>query len=161
LFFEHSVECENDKLTFAFTYPYSYTQLQTELELLDNTHTNNLKEEGSIYYQREVVTRSGDGRRIDLITISSVDGIAHNNEHEPLLPGLFPDNLNKPSLRPPVFSQKEVIFVSARVHPGEVPAQHTFKGILNLLMDKDDLCGQALRQRYVFKLIPMLNPDGK
>ena len=97
---------------------------------------------------------------MDLITITSTDGIA-KDQHEPLLSGLFPDNMNKVSLRPHVFPNKEVVFVSARVHPGEVPAQHTFKGILQLLMDPDDLCGKALRERYVFKLIPMLNPDGE
>jgi hypothetical protein len=41
-----------------------------------------------------------------------------------------------------------------------VPAQHAFKGILNLLMDKDDMRARELRARYVFKLIPLLNPDG-
>ena len=104
------------------------------------------------------MTNSCDGRRIELLTITSVDG-ASSHQHEELLSGLFPET-RSPSSRPPVFPDKEIVFVSARVHPGEVPAQHTFKGILNLLMDKDDLRAQQLRRRYVFKMIPMLNPDG-
>ena len=44
--------------------------------------------------------------------------------------------------------------------PGEVPAQHTLKGILNLLMDKGDLIAREIRKRFVVKIVPMLNPDG-
>eukprot|EP01039_Chlorochromonas_danica_P005597 gene5597-6162_t len=155
--FEHGVDIENDKLAFAFTYPYSYTQLQNELDALD-THKNEFDQPGSIFYQRELLTRSCDGRRIDLLTISSVDGMS-KQEREPLLSGLFPET-KVSTARSPIFANKEVVFVSARVHAGEVPAQHTFKGILSLLMDENDLVAKELRARYVFKLIPMLNPDG-
>jgi cytosolic carboxypeptidase protein 5 len=158
LYFEHGVEVADDKLFFAFTYPYTYTMAQTEMAQLDEQHQNNLDEKGSIYYHREIVTHSLDGRRIDLLTISSVDGCS-TTEHEPLLSGLFPE-CRVQAQRPLVFPDKEVVFVSARVHSGEVPAQHTFKGILNLLMDPNDLQAKELRARYVFKLIPMLNPDG-
>ncbi len=133
--------------------------VQNELEELDNNHINKMTEKGALFYQRELITRSLDGRRIDLVTITSTDG-ASATEREPLLSGLFPDS-KKLTERPPVFPEKEVVFVSARVHPGEVPAQHTFKGILNLLLDPNDLRAKELRARYVFKLIPMLNPDGK
>lgn len=159
LYFEHGVEQANEKLYFAFTFPYTYSMLQNELEEFDTRHANNLSEADSVFYQREVITRSLDGRRIDLLTITAPNGVCES-EREPLLSGLFPDT-KQPSDRPPVFREKEVVFVSARVHPGEVPAQHTFKGIVNLLMDPNDLRAKELRARYVFKLIPMLNPDGK
>jgi cytosolic carboxypeptidase protein 5 len=158
LFFEHSVECNNDKIYFSFTYPYSYSSMISELDELDS-HVNEPSIPGSIFYKRELLTNSCDGRRIDLLTISSVDGMS-KELREPLLSGLFPD-CKKPSDRVTAFPDKEIIFISARVHAGEVPAQHTFKGILDLLMDENDLCGKELRARYVFKLIPMLNPDGK
>jgi len=154
--FEHGVDTENDAIYFAFTYPYSYSTLQNELAAMMESHTNDFDTSDSIFCQRELLTESCDGRRIDLLTISSMEGVALK-EKEPLLPGLFPENDCK---RCPVFMNKDIIFISARVHPGEVPAQHTFKGILNLLMDPQDLCAKELRKRYVFKLIPMLNPDG-
>ena len=39
LLFEHTVELENDKIFFAFTYPYSYANLMSDLAVLDN-HVN-------------------------------------------------------------------------------------------------------------------------
>ncbi len=159
LFVEHGVDCENDTLYFAFTYPYTYTQIQNELDQYDINHQNNFDLPGTLFYQRELLTRSCDGRRIDLLTITSIDGMS-KQEREPLISGLFPES-NSSTQRPPLFPNKEVVFVSARVHSGEVPSQHTFKGILSLLMDKNDIVAKELRARYVFKLIPVLNPDGK
>ena len=50
--------------------------------------------------------------------------------------------------------------VSARVHPGEVPASHTFNGVVKFLLDKENRHSKALRRNFVFYCIPFLNPDG-
>lgn len=169
LCFEHSMDFENDVVFFAFTYPYSYAQLQSELEQMEETHVNTLDVPGSVYLTRELITTSIDQRRIDLLTITAAGG--HLQEQEAVIPGLFPShgigsaaNSTSGKLggagRPLLFPGKEVIIVSARVHPGEVPAQHTMRGVLDLLLDPNDPRSRALRERFVFKIIPMLNPDG-
>lgn len=141
---------------FAFTYPYSYMDLQHSLRLIDEKylHAPRLSTD-DIYYVRECVCKSVEGRRIDLLTISS-----HHNmtmEREDRLQFLFPDK-NVP--RPFKFDNKKVVFVSARVHPGETPSTFVLNGLLNLLLSRDDPVGLVLRRHYVFKMVPFLNPDG-
>ena len=56
-------------------------------------------------------------------------------------------------------SQKKGIVITARVHPGESQSSWVLQGFLQfLLSDEED--AKVLRRHYVFKIIPMLNPDG-
>lgn len=46
-----------------------------------------------------------------------------------------------------------------RVHPGETNASWMMKGVLDCLVS-DNPQAAALRDKFVFKIVPMLNPDG-
>ncbi|KAL3280285.1 hypothetical protein HHI36_017776 [Cryptolaemus montrouzieri] len=141
---------------FAFTYPFSYSDIQKMLSNIDAKFaTTPLVDNDDIYYVRECVCHSLDNRRVDLLTITSKKGMS--NAREARLKNLF-TNENVP--RPHRFPDKKVIFLSARVHPGETPSSFVFNGFLHLLLNREDQVAIALRRMYVFKLIPCLNPDG-
>ncbi|GIM17414.1 hypothetical protein Vretimale_19956 [Volvox reticuliferus] len=55
--------------------------------------------------------------------------------------------------------QRECIFITARVHPGETCASWLMQGMLEFLCSSDP-AAITLRNSFVFKLVPMLNPDG-
>lgn len=52
------------------------------------------------------------------------------------------------------------MFITARVHPGESPASFGLQGVFDLLLDRSDPVAIALRNMFVFKIVPMINPDG-
>ncbi|XP_041105717.1 cytosolic carboxypeptidase-like protein 5 isoform X2 [Polyodon spathula] len=145
---------------FSFCYPFSYAECQDMLVQLDqkfagSKHPTPDCPVDAIYYHRELLCNSLDGHRVDLITVTSCHGMME--EQEPRLEKLFPDNCTP---RPRQFSGKRVFFLSSRVHPGETPSSFVFNGFLNFILKQDDPRAQMLRKMFVFKLIPMLNPDG-
>jgi hypothetical protein len=122
--FDHLFDCAAEDTTyFALTFPFSYTDCQ---ELL-NTYEQTFESHPKIYFYRELLTTSLEGRRVDMLTIT-----ARGNESdttEELIPKLFPES----SARPTRF-KKPTIFVTARVHPGETQGSHMLNGLLSFLL---------------------------
>ena len=87
---------------FSFCYPFSYTDSQKHLFKIEQKVSRMLNTsspspslspsplgEDAIYFHRDLLCKSLDGLRVDLLTVSSHKGIAM--ETEPRLFGLFPD----------------------------------------------------------------------
>uniref|UniRef100_A0A670HZ50 tubulin-glutamate carboxypeptidase n=1 Tax=Podarcis muralis TaxID=64176 RepID=A0A670HZ50_PODMU len=159
-FVHRFLDCRGATTFFAFCYPFSYTECQEMLAQLDAhfaecRHLSASSSLDSIYYHRELLCYSLDKLRVDLLTISSFHGL--REEREARLEKLFPD---KHTPRPHSFVGKRVFFLSSRVHPGETPSSFVFNGFLEFILREEDPRAQMLRRMFVFKLIPMLNPDG-
>lgn len=60
---------------------------------------------------------------------------------------------------PESIATRKAIILTSRVHPGETNASVVMNGVLEYLVS-DDEKAEFLRSTYVFKIIPMLNPDG-
>ncbi len=56
-------------------------------------------------------------------------------------------------------SKRPAIVFSARIHPGETNSSYAMHGFLQFILD-DTPEAIALRNTFVFKIVPMLNPDG-
>jgi len=155
---------------FAFTFPYTYSDSQRFIDQMEKTYALN----PSIYFHRELLTYSHEGRRIDLLTITGHDNYSQNPQApyilEPMLPGLFPTHVfpltepptlsNRNIHRPYVFRNKGYILLSARVHAAESPANFMLQSFIVNLLKPNDPVSQVLLQNFVFVIVPMINPDG-
>lgn len=60
---------------------------------------------------------------------------------------------------PEEISIRKAIILTARVHPGESNSSFMMKGVIDFLVSQLEEA-KFLRETFVFKIIPMLNPDG-
>jgi murein tripeptide amidase MpaA len=59
----------------------------------------------------------------------------------------------------PVHRFKKYILVCSRVHPGESNSSYIMQGFLDFITGNSSEAID-LRRKIVFKIIPMINPDG-
>lgn len=88
-------------------------------------------------FHRSLLTRTIAGNRCEYITITNKEKTFVKERSQ----------------------QKKGVFISARVHPGESNSSWMMKGIIDFLIS-DEPEAHLLRENFVFKLVPMLNPDG-
>ncbi|CAI2386922.1 unnamed protein product [Moneuplotes crassus] len=146
----------SDVTYFAYMIPYSFKEITEKLDQLEEK----MSERENIYFHRECLTYSLEGRKQEMVTVSSKERIDINEDREPLIEHLFPEHQGDMTKRPLKFTDKKIIFISSRVHPGETGASHMFNGFLDLLMDKENPHSASLLNNFVFKIVPALNPDG-
>uniref|UniRef100_A0A1B0CAC9 Peptidase M14 domain-containing protein n=1 Tax=Lutzomyia longipalpis TaxID=7200 RepID=A0A1B0CAC9_LUTLO len=130
LSFAFAFDREDEVYQFALAPPYSYSRLQSYLSVLETKFPENR-------FQRTTVCHSLQNRKLELLTIDHVEK---------------PDKVDsKNKLR--------VIFILARIHSGEPPASFVAQGLIEFLIGNHPIA-QILRTNFIFKILPMVNPDG-
>ncbi|XP_056137454.1 cytosolic carboxypeptidase 1 [Lampris incognitus] len=132
--FTTSFSHKDDVCYFAYHYPYTYSSLKMHLSKLEALRTPH------IYLRQDVLCETLGGNSCPLLTITAMPESTSN------------DHICQ-------FRNRPFIFLSARVHPGETNASWVMKGTLEFLMGTSPLA-HSLREAYIFKIVPMLNPDG-
>nr|XP_060618077.1 cytosolic carboxypeptidase 1 isoform X1 [Anolis sagrei ordinatus]XP_060618078.1 cytosolic carboxypeptidase 1 isoform X1 [Anolis sagrei ordinatus]XP_060618079.1 cytosolic carboxypeptidase 1 isoform X1 [Anolis sagrei ordinatus]XP_060618080.1 cytosolic carboxypeptidase 1 isoform X1 [Anolis sagrei ordinatus]XP_060618081.1 cytosolic carboxypeptidase 1 isoform X1 [Anolis sagrei ordinatus] len=126
---------KDDVCYFAYHYPYTYSALMMHLQKLESTHNPQ-----QIYFRQDTLCETLSGNSCPIVTITAMP---ESNYYEHICQ----------------FRNRPYIFLSARVHPGETNSSWVMKGTLEYLMSNTP-AAQNLRESYIFKIVPMLNPDG-
>jgi hypothetical protein len=132
----------DDSCFLAHCYPYTYTDLQRDLRALTDDPRR-----GKLVCRQTLCTTLA-GNRCDVLTITN-----------------YPPSGRTEAGCVPAFERtgsshrKRAVVLSARVHPGETNASHIMCGML-LALTADNERAAALRNEFVFVVVPMLNPDG-
>lgn len=123
---------DRDTCYLAHCYPYTYTKLWSYLSAIENNPKL------SSFCKVRTLCRSLAGNLVPVLTVTSPTGKLGESEEA---------------------AHKPAIVVTARVHPGETNSSWVMKGIIDFLLS-DSSDAKLLRDTFILKLVPMLNPDG-
>ncbi|XP_027693694.1 LOW QUALITY PROTEIN: cytosolic carboxypeptidase 2 [Vombatus ursinus] len=126
-----TVQFPHDQDTCYFAHFYPYTYTDLQYYLL--TVANNPIQ--SQFCKLRTLCRSLAGNTVYLLTITN------------------------PSKNSEMAAAKKAVILSARVHPGESNGSWMMKGFLDFILG-DSPDAHLLRDIFIFKVVPMLNPDG-
>ncbi|CAH0592518.1 unnamed protein product [Chrysodeixis includens] len=119
----------NDVVYIAYHFPFTYSMMMTRIWQWS------LQMPTGSYLRAEPLCYSLNNNEVPLLTVSAED---------------TPSN--------PIVD-REIVFLTARVHPGESNASWVMDGTLGCLLG-GSVAAAALRAKYVFKIVPMLNVEG-
>ncbi|XP_067236192.1 cytosolic carboxypeptidase 4 isoform X1 [Chanodichthys erythropterus] len=126
---------DDDVCYLAYHYPYTYTTLQTHLKMLEKS-----VDPRKVFFRQQNLCDTLAGNSCSLVTITACPtSRAWKHLHQ--------------------LRNRPCVVLTARVHPGESNASWVLKGTLEFLCSSDPVA-ESLREAYIFKIIPMLNPDG-
>lgn len=128
--FTYTFQFDKDCVYFAYSVPYSYSDLQRDLDFIEAS------EQRSKYFQRKTLCKTLGGVDCEYVTISSREKSKED------------------------YNKRKGVVLTARVHPGETVGSWMMRGLLYFLTDPDNEEARLLRENFVFKVVPMLNPDG-
>ncbi|XP_064169364.1 cytosolic carboxypeptidase 4-like isoform X2 [Anguilla rostrata] len=129
--FPHS----EDVCYLAYHYPYTYSALQTHLQMLEEAVDPRV-----VFFRKQTLCHTLAGNPCPLLTITACPASCSWHQLQEL-------------------RKRPCVVLTGRVHPGESNASWVMKGSLEFLCSSDPVA-ESLREAYVFKIIPMLNPDG-
>jgi len=123
--------------------PYTYSDLVKDLDSIEKNKFD--------FITRNTLCRSLAGNKCEYLTITS-------KRDAPEVDCSCEVKCCNCASEKRQFKKKGVI-ITGRVHPGESNASWMMKGLIDFLVS-DQLEAKILRDNYIFKIIPMLNPDG-
>ncbi|XP_055899494.1 cytosolic carboxypeptidase 2-like isoform X30 [Biomphalaria glabrata] len=126
-----TIQFKHDRDTVYFSHCYPYTYTDLQNYLLDLTN-DPIK---SRICKQRVLCRTLAGNLVYVITITSA------------------------SQNPEDMKHKKAVVVTSRVHPGESNSSWMLKGFLDFVTSSSP-DAKLLRDSFIFKVVPMLNPDG-
>lgn len=138
--FQQNFKDNGELIYFSFVEPWGYDDTVNYFSKYQNQIKSDPEMASKIYFHRELLGYSKENRFVELITITGQNCRTDDRDEDIEGPVVFPKFSpespeseffeTKRSLR----FEKPVVFLSARVHPGEVQSSHVLNGIVDLLM---------------------------
>lgn len=156
LSFQYCLEYPNDTVYFAHCFPYSHTDLLRDL--------SGYQEQAGDILRVDSLCTTLAGNSCPVLTITSEVALypSWESEYNKMMKSAAGRRIlrqRESRTEVPIHRRKKAVVLSARVHPGESNSSYMLKGAIEFLLGSSREA-RILRREYVFKIIPMLNPDG-
>jgi hypothetical protein len=144
----------------AYSIPYSYSDLLSYLNKLSGQHfviqpgkTASLESIGQAQARKNALFfRKWESPFIRMESLCKSESLLE-------VPLLTITDFTPSEVAPMAFEHRPVVYIVSRVHPSESVSSYSIEGFISKLIDGSPFC-RALLKLLIFKIVPMINPDG-